>query len=122
MIDSTFAQEIKAYNSDGSRVSRIAMINKVAAAAAQLSTPNVREVFRPAIAEHGRGAVGLCVADTMVESVYRLSDSFRDWAVQVLALWRDRPAALDRVCIRDDLHPSRIEDYAGSLVRATTVV
>lgn len=122
MIDSTFAQEIKAYNSDGSRVSRIAMINKVAAAAAQLSTPNVREVFRAAIAEHGRAAVGLCVAATMVERGNRISNGYRAWAVQVLALWRDRPAALDRVCIRDDLHPSRIEDYADSLVRATTVV
>ena len=41
-------------------------------------------------------------------------------AGEVLKLWTNRPGDIPCLYIHDNLHPSRIEEYAGSFIRLTT--
>lgn len=120
-LDRTFAREVKkAANGDGSREARFAFLNPAREAARKMSTPEVMREFGNVLKEYGRAAVGLCVAVTVWERRDRLDDSTTRWAMEVLKLWTNRPG--DTLClyIHDNLHPSRIEEYAGSFVKLTT--
>jgi hypothetical protein len=120
-LDRTFAREVKkAANGDGSREARFAFLNPAREAAKKLSTPNVRDVFDDILREYGRAIVGLCVAVTVRERRDRLQSRTVLWALKVLELWTNRPS--DTLClyIFDNLHPSRIEEYAGSFIKLTT--
>ena len=118
-LDRTFSAEIKKANGDGSREARFAFLRPAKEAAKRLSTPNVREDFNDILREYGRVAVGLCVAVTIRERMDRLDGSTVRWAEKVLALWTNRPSDTSCLAIRDNLHPTRIEEYAGSLIRLT---
>lgn len=120
-LDRTFAREIeKTANGDGSREARFAFLNTAREAAKRLSTPMVRRDFDDVLRECGRATVGLCVAVTVWERRNRLESRTVRWAMEVLKLWTNRPH--DTLClfINDGLHPTRIEEYAGSLIRLTT--
>ena len=120
-LDGTFAREIeKTANGDGSREARFAFLNPVRDAAKRLSTPNVRNDFDDVLREYGRATVGLCVAVTVWERRDRLESRTVRWAEDVLKLWTNRPH--DTLClfINDGLHPTRIEEYAGSFIKLTT--
>lgn len=120
-LDRTFAREIKkAANGDGSREARFAFLNPAKEAVRKLSTPNIRDEFGDILQEYGRATVGICVAVTVWERRDRLESRTVRWAREVLKLWTNRP--VDTLClyIHDNLHPSRIEEYAGSLIRLTT--
>ena len=120
-LDGTFAREIeKTANGDGSREARFAFLNPVRDAAKRLSTPNVRNDFDDVLWEYGRATVGLCVAVTVWERRDRLESRTVRWAEDVLKLWTNRPH--DTLClfINDGLHPTRIEEYAGSFIKLTT--
>lgn len=120
-LDRTFAREIeKAANGDGSREARFAFLNPAREAAKKLSTPNVRREFDNTLREYGRATVGLCVAVTVWERRDRLESRTVRWAMEVLKLWTNRPRDILCLYIYDNLHPSRIEEYAGSLIRLTT--
>ena len=120
-LDRTFIQEIKKdANSDGSREARFAFLKKADAAAKKLSTPNVMRSFDDILREHGRVAVGLCVAVTVWERRDRLDRRTVLWAMETLKRWTNRPGDILRLYIHDNLHPSRIEEYAGSLIKLTT--
>lgn len=120
-LDRTFAREIKkTANGDGSREARFAFLKPAREAAKRLSTPNVREEFDDILREYGRVAVGLCVAATVKERRDRLYSKTVRWAEQVLALWTNGPHDTSCLAIHDNLHPTRIEEYAGSFIRATT--
>ena len=119
-LDRTFAQEIKKNaNGDGSREACFAFLNPAKEVARKLSTPNVRNDFNDILREHGRIAVGLCVAVTVWERRNWLKQRTVQWAEEVLKLWTNKPR--DTLClfINDNLHPSRIEEYAGSLINLT---
>lgn len=120
-LDRTFAREVKkAANGDGSREARLAFLNPAREAAKRLSTPIVMREFDDIIREYGRATVGLCVAVTVWERRNRLERRTVRWAEEVLKLWTNRPH--DTLClfINDGLHPTRIEEYAGSFIKLTT--
>lgn len=120
-LDRTFAREVKkAANGDGSREARLTFLNPAREAAKRLSTPIVMREFDDIIREYGRATVGLCVAVTVWERRNRLERRTVRWAEEVLKLWTNRPH--DTLClfINDGLHPTRIEEYAGSFIKLTT--
>lgn len=120
-LDRTFAREIKkAANGDGSREARFAFLTPAREAAKRLSTPNVRSEFDNILRDYGRATVGLCVAVTVIGRRDRLESRTVRWAMEVLKLWTNRPGDILALYIHDNLHPSRIEEYAGSLIRLTT--
>lgn len=120
-LDRTFAQEVKkAANGDGSREARFAFLNPAKEAARKLSTPNVRNDFDDILRKYGRPAVGLCVAVTIRERRDRLERRTVRWAEEALKLWTNRPPDIRCLYIGDNLHPSRIEEYAGSFIKLTT--
>lgn len=120
-LDRTFAREVKrAANGDGSREARFAFLNPAKEAARKLSTPNVRREFDGILREYGRAVVGLCLAVTIWERRDRLERRTVRWAEEVLKLWTNRPPDIRTLYIGDNLHPSRIEEYAGSFIKLTT--
>lgn len=120
-LDRTFAREVKkAANGDGSREARFAFLNPAKEAARKLSTPNVMREFDGILREYGRATVCLCVAVTVWERRDRLESRTVRWAMEVLKLWTNRPPDIRSLYIGDNLHPSRIEEYAGSFIKLTT--
>lgn len=120
-LDRTFAREVKkAANGDGSREARFAFLNPAKEAARKLSTSNVMREFDGILREYGRATVGLCVAVTVWERRDRLESRTVRWAMEVLKLWTNRPPDIRSLYIGDNLHPSRIEEYAGSFIKLTT--
>ena len=120
-LDRTFVREIKKIaNGNGSREARFAFLALAKEACKKLSTPDVMREFDNILREYGRVAVGLCVAVTVWERRDRLESRTVRWAMKVLELWTNRPS--DTLClyIFDNLHPSRIEEYAGSFIKLTT--
>ena len=121
MLDRTFEREIKRLNGDGSREARFDTIKKLRAAMNDLSTPKVMETFNDCLRTHGHAAVAVCVAATLYERRERIDRWGFTWASAVLALWTNRtPAMVESICIRDQLHPTRICDYASGLIKLTT--
>lgn len=120
-LDREFSREIKKIaNGDGSREARFAFLKQAKAAKRDLSTSRVREVFDEVVKNYGRVTVAICVAVTIRAREDRLERSTCQWAREVLTLWNNRPHDLSMVAIDDGLHPTRIEEYAGSLIRLTT--
>ena len=120
-LDETFAREIKKQaNGDGSREAKFAFKKKVCAACDDLSNPSVMENFNSCMSKHGRVPVSICLAMTILKRADRLEKNSVDWAREVMKLYTNAP--LDRFYgyIDDNLHPSRIEEYAGSFIRLTT--
>jgi len=120
-LDRTLAREIKALNGDGSREARFETLRKVRAAKAALSTPKVRDEFGACLREHGRAVTALCVASTLYTRSERIDRWGLRWALAVLELWTNRAASFTDVAyICDQLHPTRICEYAESFIRLTT--
>ena len=120
-LDRTFSREIKkTANGDGSREARFAFLNPAREAAKKLSTPDVMRDFDDILREYGRPAVGLCVAVTIWERRDRLESQTVRWAFETLKLWTNRPPDIRCLYIGDNLHPTRIEEYAGSFIKLTT--
>ena len=121
-LDQTFARDIKKQaNGDGSRDAKFAFKRKVEEVARTLSTTNVPEIFDGCLRKYGRVPVAICVAETIIERRDRLDLSSVEWALEVLKLYTNAPRDKMYACINDGLHPTTIEDYAGSLIRVTTL-
>ena len=120
-LDRTFAKEIvKTANGDGTREARFVFLRSAKSAAKELSTPTVAKVFNEAVKTYGRATVAVCVAATVMERQNRLERSTVLWAQEVMRLWTNCPYDRGCVAIRDGLHPTRIEEYAGPLIRITS--
>ena len=119
-LDRELAKEIRKANGDGSREVKFELLRKVKAADADLSTPNVMERFDEILCKYGRVPVAICVGVTAAMREDRLNRWIVDWGREVLTLWTNRPHDISVALIEDNLHPSRIEEYAGGFVRATT--
>lgn len=119
-LDRTLAREIKAANGDGSREARFKFLLPAKAAARELSTPAVMAEFNDVLKTYGRATIAVCVAATVLERRDRLERSTVRWAQEVMRLWTNRPNDCGCVVIRDNLHPTRIEEYAGAFIRLTT--
>ena len=119
-LDRTFVQEIKKVaNGNGSREARFVFLKPAREAAKKLSTPNVMYEFDNIFREYGRVTVGLCVAVTIYARRDRLLDRTVRWAEEVLKLWTNRPHLDMGLEIDDNQHPTRIEEYAGALIKLT---
>ncbi len=120
-IEKYFEREVKKINGDGSREAKFAFLNTARTAARELSTTNVASVYGECIKKYGRVTVAICTAATIAERRDRLDFSTVLWADEVLKLWNNRsPHNLSSVAIMDNLHPTRIEEYAASLIKLTT--
>lgn len=122
ILDRTLAREIrKEANGDGTRDAKFAFLEKVRGARKTLSTPEVvRGKFNEALKEYGRVPVAVCLAVTIWERRDRLESSTVKWARAVLDIWTNKPANILTAYIDDGIHPTRIEEYAGGFIRATT--
>lgn len=121
MLDGEFVKELKKLNGDGSRDARFRTMEKALNAQRELSTPKVRDSFNGVLKKYGRAIVGICVASTIVHRDESLYGKERKWALEVLDIWKNRGSmATDRLYICDNLHPTRILEYAGDLIRYTT--
>ena len=119
-LDRTFIREIKkTANGDGSRDARIAFLRQGRSAARKMSTPKVMRQFDDAVREYGRATVALCVAVTAYANRDRLCNRTVRWALAVLKLWTNKPRDIMHLLIHDNLHPTSIEEYAGSLITVT---
>lgn len=121
-LDREFAREVrKVANGDGSREAKFDFIKKVKETRKKLSTPEVRRTFGECIKEYGRVPVAICVAATIIERRDRLGTHAVRWATSVLELWTNKPfSGISFAYINDNLHPTRIEEYAGEFIRLTT--
>lgn len=119
-LEKCFGREVKKINGDGSREAKFEFLNIAKAAARELSTTNVASIYGECIKKYGRVAVAICTAATIVERRDRLAFSNVLWADEVLKLWNNRPCDISCVAIRDGLHPTRIDEYAASLIKLTT--
>ena len=118
-LDTSFARELKKINGDGTRDAKFAFLRTAQAAAKEMSNPDVINNFNGIVKTHGQTTVAVCVAATAIERADRLNPVTVQWAREVIALWSNRPADLGTVLIADGLHPTRIEQYAGTLINAT---
>lgn len=121
-LDQTFARDIeKQANGDGSREAKFAFKKKVEETARALSTTKAAEIFDDCLKKYGRVPVAICVAQTIIERRDRLEWRSYMWALEVMRLYTNAPHNKMFAYIDDGLHPTRIEEYAGSLLRVTTV-
>ena len=120
-LDKTFARDIlKAANGDGSRDARFAFLRPAKAAAKELSCTQAPKKFNDVLKTYGRETVAVCVAVTILLRKEWMKQSSCEWAMAVLKLWTNRPHDLTCIAINDNLHPTRIEGYAGELIRLTS--
>ena len=119
-LDQTFAREIKKANGNGSREAKLALLKTIREANKALSTPEIMRAYNDCIKKFGRVPVAICTAVTINARRDRLNDEPIQWANEVLKLWTNRPNDLFCAHIDDGLHPTRIEEYAGSLIDLTT--
>ena len=120
-LDNSFSREIKKQaNGDGSREAKFAFLKKVKEANKTLSCPQAASLFDACVKKYGRVAVGICVAATVIERADRLSGRSYRWAMEVMKLYTNAPSDKIFAVIQDGLHPTRIEEYAGSFMRVTT--
>ena len=120
-LDRTFSREILAVNGDGSRDAKFQFLSRLEAAKRDLSTPGIASHFADCIKQHGRATVAICVAVTLRQRQDRIDGWGMPWALEVLKLWTNcTPANYHRAYIDDQLNPTRICEYAASLIRLTT--
>ena len=119
-IDKSLAKEIKAANGDGSREAKFDLLVKVRSANLDLSRSSVMSEFNQILCRHGRVPVAICLGATILARRDRLSHDTVAWANDVVSCWTNRPPSLTSAVIDDGLHPSRIEEYAGSFISCTT--
>ena len=117
MLDRELKKEIRRANGDFSRAAKLELLQKVRAAKADLSRPDVMERFDTILSQHGRVPVAICVGVTAVLRAPDLSHWIVDWGREVLQQWATRPYDLSVALIEDNLAPSRLEEYAGPFVR-----
>lgn len=117
-LDRALASEIrKAANGCKEKETRTALMQKLRKAKEKLSTPEVMRTFGDALKECGRVPVAICVAVTINKRRNRLRAQTVRWAEAVLKLWGK---SSDSAYIDDNLHPTRIEEYAGAFMQLTT--
>ncbi len=118
-LDKSFEREIKKLNGDGSREAKFEHLEVVRAAVKELSTSDVIRDFDKILRKYGRAPIAVCVAATLINRGNRISGSSLQWAQEVIKLWTNRPNSIERFAIRDNLHPTRIEEYARALIKFT---
>lgn len=124
-LDRTLSQEIKKANGDGSREAKFALLNKIRAAAKDMSTTAIRTQFDELSRKHGRAVTAICVASTiwMRKDRLELTGWRLRWTQEVLACWTTKPKTIEglhNAYINDGIHPTAILDYAASFINFTS--
>ena len=118
-VDRELAREIRATIKSGSDADRRAARIAVKKAIRALSTPDIRNTFSDVLREHGRANVAIAVACTLKARAWRIDNWGLLWAQDVLHNWQ--PVDYCDYAIMDELHPTRICEYAADLVKMTTI-
>lgn len=122
VLDREFEQEVrKTANGDGSREYKFAFWKQVRAAKEELSNTKAAELFDECVRKHGRVIIALCVAETLIARKDRLDNAEYGWALKVIDLWTNKPRDISGAAIDDGIHPTRILDYAGDLIKITKI-
>lgn len=119
-LEKDFRRQIQKAVGSGDREAKFELLGAVRKAARDMSTPKIPYEFNEAVRKHGRAIVALSVAATITERSKYIKREYVEWAGQVMQMWTTKPNVLYDVCIKDDLHPSRIEEYARLLITSTT--
>lgn len=119
-LDSTLAREIKKANGDGSREAKFALLRRLRGVCEECSKPSVIRDFDHVFKHFDRASIAIVLAVTIFERRDQLEFYSVRWAMEVLELWTNRPHTVSSLAIDDGLHPSRIEEYAGSFIRLTS--
>lgn len=121
-VDKELLREIRAYTRfDGKRETFRPIRKQLDACRKDLSTPGVMYKFDDLLLAHGRAPIAILLACTLRERSWRLDGHYLWWADFVLS-----NAALpswykpEDHSIIDDLHPTRIFEYAGEFLRLTS--
>ena len=121
-VDRELLREVRAFaKNDGTKEQFRPIRLKLEECRKALSTPEVMYNFDDTLCKHGRAAVAILLACTLIEREYRLDGHYAWWARDVLDAAKlplgYRP---EEHSIIDDLHPTRIFEYAGELLRLTS--
>ena len=126
-VDNELLKEVKKANGDGTREARHALFRKLRECEAELENKKAFNYFTPEtfgqiFKKHDRAIVAIVLASTIYRRQDRLERSTFLWALEILRQWTARPySGVDAYALDDGLHPSRIEQYAGSFIRLTTL-
>ena len=80
----------------------------------------LRTIFDATMLGYPRSVTACCLAATIVMRE-GMSYASQVWAHGVIEAWNPTSSQRLRAYIDDNLHPSRIEEYAGSFIRVTTI-
>lgn len=121
-VERELLREVRAFaKNDGTKETFRPIRIKLDECRKALSTPEVMYNFDETLREHGRAAVSIILAGTLIERGDRLDHYKEWWAREVLDAaklpMRYRP---EEHSIIDDLHPTRIFEYAGEFFKLTT--
>ena len=111
-----------------SRAERIAFLNQCAAFSEELGKAikhnngllALTTIFNRTMLQYPRTVPACCIAAT-IWLRDGTSQGAKEWARDVLDAWNASESYKQRAYIDDNLHPSRIEEYAGSFIRCTSV-
>ena len=110
------------------RTERIAFVSQCAAFSEELGKAikhnngllALTAIFDRTMLQYPRAVTACCVAAT-IRMREGMSRSSQEWAQSVLDAWKATESHKLRAYIDDNLHGSRIEEYAGSFIRCTSV-
>lgn len=110
------------------RAERIAFVSQCAAFSEELGKAikhnngllALKSIFDRTMLQYPRAVTACCVAAT-IRMREGMSRSSQEWAQSVLDAWKATESHKLRAYIDDNLNPCRIEEYAGSFIRCTSV-
>lgn len=119
-VDRELLREVRAFTrNDGTRETLRPIRMKLRECREALSTPEIMNTFDDVLCKHGRPAVAIILAYTLVDRAWRLDNHIAWWAWEVIKaaqLPKNDPSGW---AIIDDLHPTRIFEYAGEFFKMT---
>lgn len=121
-VDRELLREVRAFaKNDGTKEQFRPIRLKLDECRKALSTPEVLYSFDDVLRIHGRAAVAILLACTLIEREWRLDGHYAWWAHEVLDAAK-LPARYkpEEHSIIDDLHPTRIFEYAKDFFRLTS--
>ena len=110
------------------RSERLAFLDQCAAFSLELGNAikannglrTLKSIFDKTMLGYPRTVTACCLAATIVMRE-GMSYAAQVWAHGVIDAWNPTSSQRLRAYIDDNLHPSRVEEYAGSFIRATTM-
>lgn len=121
-LDREFEKElIQQSNGDGTIESHRSFLKVLRAVKKDLSSIDAPKRYDACIRTYGRVAVAICTAVTITAWEERHDTRTVLWAREVLKCWTNRAKDILEFFIDDGLHPTRIDDYALSFIRMTSV-